>query len=266
MNQRWCVIANARSGSTWLEEIILKFLETKGAVHRLGEFMNPGLSKVLKQDWILDGNQNLVKKVNNRSFINNQNFFNNRSKLLLNNNLDQSWTMRLFCQPYMFPWFDYMNFIRGLLDKNINFVCLKRSLLDRSISWYFMNSTGVVHKHHDKKSSVFYSKTNGDLVNVEKLKLTPVKINLTDWEKVVRDCIEEDSYLNKIIHNFNFPVVNYETMLADCEVNNIPINHGEQTILKLYEDSYQNSILNYSELICRYHEILEDRNINVKEK
>lgn len=262
MTSRWCVIAGPRSGSTWLEEMILRSIQINGTTCRLSEFMNPGLSSVLKQDWFLDYQRNFVKKVNTRRDINNQEFFNTRSQLLFDNNLNQSWIMRLFCQPHLFPWFDYLRFIQELATKNVNFVCLKRSLFDRTISWYFMNNTGIVHKHKKKESNVFYSRTVGDVITVEKLKLSPVEINLSVWEKIFIDRIAEDRCLNNIINNFNFPVVNYENLLDDCKKNNIPIDNSENTIMKLYEERYQDCILNYSDLIKRYHEILEKLDLN----
>jgi hypothetical protein len=127
-------------------------------------------------------------------------------------------------------------------------ISLYRNIFDKSISWYFMVKTGTIHRWKIANQQKFYT-VHGQQDQVDPT--TPTIINVSEWESILWLCYLDEVQRKKMTSIFNCPVINYENMIEDCISNGIEIKPTE--IVKVYDTSYKDMILNYDELITKYN-------------
>jgi hypothetical protein len=246
MNNRWCIIAGPRSGSTWFENMIHAKLYTEDKnVGMLFECFHPLVASMMP-----------IESVNNRLRISSTkktepitteekiSFLDNTLNLILAADPAQPLTMRLFPQPWIFEDYQYYKIIETLKTANFNFVVLNRKIFDRAISRYYLDTTGKAHRYkYDKKDIIAQW---GNVSDFEDIQQNTVDVN--KFLELYRSCIREDDLVKQINQKFNFPVVEYETLISDCHRLDIPITE-KVPMHRLYDTKYEDAIINFNELL-----------------
>ena len=108
------------------------------------------------------------------------------------------------------------------------------------------NSTKIMHKsiqegkivsHHQDKEIIENEGNvfNNVLVDIEEFK------NLYTW---ILQCI---TIRYPLEIKYNIPIINYETLIQDLWLNNIPV--GSSNLIKIYTEPYSKFVTNYEELV-----------------
>jgi hypothetical protein len=248
-SDRWCIISGPRSGTGWLEDMIFRHLNhSKKNTVKLHEFFNYGFSQApFFIHHKLDCTTLDIIKITCPSLVSYDQFLVDKMNCIKFGNQDQSFTMRLFNHDEVESR-RFENIVDTLYNTiNINSIILKRSAFDRALSWYFMKITNVVHHRISSNSIDFYSFTDGKLTK-ETVKLQPIVVDIDKWRDLYANCIRENQLLEKIGHQYNLSIVNYENLIEDCIKHSVPI-HLDSIFQKTYSESYQNNVINFQELL-----------------
>jgi len=248
MHKRWCIIAGARSGSTWLENIIYDSMGMLPAKIKLGEYL---LQTPQSFDYELDQNNNIIETPHKFTMKSSYNFLKQRTHLVSVSNIDQALTMRIFVRLMQLPNFDYATFLSTLIDRNFKMISLYRNIFDKSISWYFMEHTGNIHRWISDSDTGYYSTTQGikDWSRVPSLE--PITVDISRWKTTLWASYQDEIERKKMASLLNCPTINYETLIKDCSTVNIEVT--PVSIVKTYDISYKDCILNYDELLDKYN-------------
>jgi hypothetical protein len=245
MNHRWCIIAGPRSGSRWLEDSIWAHFYniTKFAI-RLGEFIHPDLngsgSMILGKSKIL---LHSSSSENNKS-KDLQLLLNHQTDLIINSNLKQPMTMRVFCQDWNYSADEYLDFFQKIRNCGFNFISLDRNIFDRAISWYVMEHTGIHHRFMRDENDM-YTSNNGEQFNVTTEKIT---VDINEFLSRYNQCKTDTRARLDMEYMLSVKKVSYDNLVQNCIDNNIPISKNI-SIKKLYDVSYQDKIDNWDELL-----------------
>jgi LPS sulfotransferase NodH len=236
MSNRWCIISSPRSGSNYLEEMIfLKVSSTGSYTILLGEILHRIIFAYRDSNLMSykkDSEYNSIERIDFRNTI--------FSKLENDHNMGA--VLRLFVQSHYLPDNDYQALVNKLKLLNFKFIHLTRELFDSAISLSMANLTSLWHR--------FSSTKLGEYVEGNKeYARNPKSINIPIYEfgKCYVDLSVTDYHNKNILKNLEYTTVRYETILADCKYNNIPIEERTD-IKKLYTSNYSTLIENYSEL------------------
>ena len=250
MNNRWCIIAGARSGSTWLEEMIYNSFPIGNYKMKLGEPLEysteSNTSSSHNTGVILNDNNCLAIAISNDSNVTKQQYYDSIFEKFSSADRRQPVVMKIFCQDWKYTEDQYIKFLTMLRDCGYKFINLERSINDRATSWWFMEHYKTVHKWKTKDNTVFYSSTDKFKKNVDHESL--VKIDVKTWIDYLNLSLSEDKLNHKICQMFDVITVNYNSLIEDCQKYNIPIN-SNTSVQKLYDIDYKNKISNYMELI-----------------
>jgi len=279
--QRWCIIGGQRSGSTWLEDVIYNSLRkdftyysvvdnvdkiSKGL--RLYEFMN---SEVVSKDILnyqLDVDHNIVLDSSSFPVRSKEEFINSRLNLIYNVNDIQSLIMRVLPQSKNQD-FNYVDFFKNLKDQKFNLIFLRRNPLERSLSWYLMDKTKVMHKFlsDDPNAPVeYYSITSGESRSLNSISTTdPTIIDISVWRTYLEMCIDDDVFIESITSNLDCKIVNYENLEKECRENNIPIRLDNSSVIKLHDKKYEEFLTNYDEVLKVFKDMEYVKKIKNKE-
>ena len=72
---RWCIIAGTRSGSTWLEEMMWNASKNNPGNIKLGEFILPRIAGNFDLNYSLDSDNNIIETNIPESFDSVKDFF-----------------------------------------------------------------------------------------------------------------------------------------------------------------------------------------------
>jgi len=257
---RWCIIAGTRSGSTWLEEMMWNASKNNPGNIKLGEFILPRIAGNFDLNYSLDSDNNIIETNIPESFDSVKDFFIKRCNILYNSNTKQSVAFRVFPQTWEYPEFSYLDFFKKLEDRKFKIISLNRNLFDRATSGYFMEHTKKIHRRIDWQTEPkqFYSTMDNAFVNVEPLQKT--YIDIADWSRIFLMCFYEDNDRRALTDQLNCPVINYNRALLDCIKYKIPV-YPKTSLLKTYEEEYESIIENYEELKEAYFEIIQSLEI-----
>lgn len=250
MHNRWCIIAGARSGSTWFENLIHESSNSTDKMI-LGEYISP---YPYTQHFTLDEHNNIISMFVEEP-INFLQENTDRIQMILNSNIEQSLTIRTFVRPNEHPIFkrtsDYIDFFQKLAERNFKFVSLYRNIFDRSISGYFMAQTGNIHRWYTDVDNGYYI-TNEGVKDWSRVCIPdPIIVDIPSWESILWSSYQDEIQRKKVTAILNCPTVHYETLLEDCDVANIDVSPS--SIIKTYDISYKDYILNYDELVDKYN-------------
>jgi organic radical activating enzyme len=251
MAERWCIIAGARSGSTWLEEMIFNSFPNDFYQMKLGEPLEHS------EDYFKSSGHNHTVMLNPSGFIKLGRLENHIFKdqieyvdylidIFNKGDPRQNLVLKVFPQAWKLPKEQYIRFLSTLEQLGFKFINLDRKITDRAISWQVMQQRKIVHKwnEHDSK---FFSTIEGNDTIVEP-GVNSINLDIKIFYDYMNLTLNEDTAKNEILKNFNYVNVNYETMVSDCVSNNIPINQITK-VQKLYLNEYQLLISNYEEII-----------------
>lgn len=238
---RWCIISNARSGSTWLEHgIYNKLISTDPSAEILGEFFIYERSRQNKI--ILDLNKNLKRMHGVLWPLSNKIELYNRLKdYIKQNNKNQSLTTRIFIQEQEFPKAIYRDFLKHLLYNNFYFINLERNIIDRVIS------AQVAFESNRWARWVKYGEVTTVLLDNKEYKdITELDIeSCIKWYKITQ---EQDNIRYEILTEIPHITIHYENARDMLLKKHIPFIEPND-IIKTYDESYQNKIKNYNEII-----------------
>lgn len=234
MNNRWCIISGPRTGSTWLEHLIWTYFkkENDKSVH-LGEILFPPISK----QWFykLDENNYIIQKTG--GYLGN-NLYNDVVDLLKSSNVSQPIVLRVFTQAELYSKEQYIDFFHDLEKLGFKFISLNRNVFDRAVSLYFMEQSKIVHRWDDT-NGYFYTNLDGQIVK----NISEQSAHIIDENKfhdAYNRCNDFINLQQEIVNHINHIKVNYETMIEDCLIEQIP--HIQPTIKKTYNESYSDKI------------------------
>jgi hypothetical protein len=239
MFERWCIIAGPRSGSTWLELIVLSHLQSKKMnTQRLGEFLHPGVAKH-EQFVLSSSNQILYGK---KQWPSDQETFEGRMLMLLANDPTQSITMRLFPQNYYFESIDYIDVVNKLTTCNFRFISLYRNLFARAVSWAVMDHTSIVHLFKENNSQ--YHTTHYG--RKEKITVESIQICPRNFTRILLLVVRDDISRRMINEAVSVVEIDYDKLEQD--IQQLKINVLPTQIFPVHELPYNKLITNYDQL------------------
>jgi hypothetical protein len=253
MSNRWCIVAGPRSGSTWLELLLIEHLRLnrKNPI-KLGEFFHLAVAK--KEKFILVNNYIISDdKSEDLKYLTDQEIYENRLSMLSNNDRNQSLTMRLFPQNYIFNFIDYINLARKIQDCNFKFISLYRNIFDRAISWAAMDQSSIIHLFKENNSQI-HTTTIG---TKEKITIEPFYICPKKFTNFLLLTVQDDigrRMINDIVDSVE---INYDNLVP--EIQNLGINVLPTNIYPVHEISYDKLIKNYDQLLDIFHKLKTTR-------
>jgi hypothetical protein len=236
MNNRWCIIAGPRSGSRWLEDSIWAyFFEITKSAQRLAEIIHPIMGN--KYPPLLSPTNTLY--LNEQYKDNGQHndltlFLKQQTDTILKGNSTQPLTMRVFCQPWHYSKEEYLDFFLKMKNHGFNFISLERNIADRAVSWYFMETTGIIH--------------NADPINVIVEEEEKIIVDITRFLELYELCKIDHQARLSITSLLPVKKITYENLLQDCADLQIPIG-ANIAIKKTYNIPYKDKIQNWEELV-----------------
>lgn len=248
MTERWCIIAGPRSGSTWLEFIVLGHLRSKKMnTARLGEFLHPGVAKH-EQFVLSSSNQILYGK---KQWPSDQETFEGRMLMLLANDPTQSLTMRLFPQNYFFEFIDFIDVAKKLESCNFKFISLHRNIFERALSWAAMDHTGIVHLYKNKENNSQYHTTYHGIK--EKSIVESIQICPKNFTRLMLMVVQDDISRRMINEAVSVVEIDYDNLEQD--IQQLKINVLPTQISPVHELPYNKLITNYDQLLDIYDKL-----------
>jgi hypothetical protein len=245
---RYCIVAGPRSGSTWIEGIILRHLQYKKLnPQRLGEFFHPVVAK--DEQFILSSSNHIVH--GNKEWLSYQETFKGRMSMLLANNPTQSLTMRLFPQDYFFNFIDFIDVAKKLESCNFKFISLHRNIFERALSWAVMDHTGIIHLFKNKENNSQYHTTFHG--NKEKSIVAAIQICPKNFTRIMLMAVQDDIVRRLISEVVEVVEVDYDNLKHDLQQIGVAIYSTD--ILPVHELPYNKLITNYNQLLDIYQKL-----------
>jgi hypothetical protein len=240
MNNRWCIIGGPRTGSTWMSSLL---------IHRSRLYKhNVDLAEFFEHTNLF----NFV--INEHNFIEESvpvapgdpyDLLCTRLDMIRQSNKGQPAVIKLFVKPYNFPELDYIQLIKEIQELNFQCLILKRNLLDRTISWTLANQTKIMHKW-DRNTEIFLDTQDKGRIKGNVM-VEQMVADTTIFTDLYRMILQEIPIMNQIESEFNFPIINYEKLKVDLISNKI--FYGWSGSKKIYENPYNQFVINYTELV-----------------
>lgn len=233
MNNRWCIVAGPRSGSSWLENSIYEALRDQDPdAAKLMEIIHPHASVANTMEITQPTNTIIVHIGKQSGLKSHSDILDHAYALIGNANKNQALTCRVFNQEYYTPE-QYHSFLQCLLIHGFRFIKLERNLLDRVISLYVAIVTDIWHRFNGEES-----------------KNDSVTVNLNRFMYFYKTLAEQDKIRQNMMSNFPHVTINYEQIDHDVNLYNIPFKSNPKIVYqKTYDTPYHNKISNYNELL-----------------
>ena len=246
---RYCIVAGPRSGSTWLEGMVLRHvLSKKLNPQRLGEFLHPGVAK--HEQFILQPGSNRIIR-GKKQWLSNQETFEGRMSMLLEADPTQSLTMRLFPQDYLFDFIDFIDAAKKIESCNFKFISLHRNIFERALSWIVMDYTGIVHLFKNKETDSEYHTTFYGVQ--EKSIIEPIQVCTKKFTRLLLMAVQDDIGRRLISEVVEVVEVSYNNLKNDLQQIGISIYSTD--ILPVHELPYNKLITNYNQLLDIYQKL-----------
>ena len=243
---RYCIVAGPRSGSTWLEFIVLSHLKSKKInTQRLGEFLHPVVA--INEQFILSNTNQIV--YGKKQWATYQETFNGRMEMLLANDPTQSLTMRLFPQEYLFDFIDFIDVAKKLESCNFKFISLYRNIFARAVSWAVMDHTAIVHlfkKNNSQYHITFHGKKEKSIV-------AAIQICPKNFTRIMLMAVQDDIVRRLISEVVEVVEVDYDNLKHDLQ--QIGVATYSTDILPVHELPYNKLITNYDQLLDIYQKL-----------
>lgn len=247
MYNRWCIVAGPRSGSTWLELLLIEHLKfIKQYPTNLGEFFHLAVAK--KEQFILD-KYNYIRVGYRQYNETDQEIYEDRLSMLLANDTKQSLAMRLFPQNYTFNFIDYTSLAKKIQDCNFKFISLYRNIFARAISWSVMDHSSIMHLFKENNFE-FYTLTTGIK---EKTAIEPFYICPKKFTSFLLLSVQDDISRRIINDEVDAVEINYDNLIPD--IKNLGITVLPTSIHPVYEIPYDKLIINYDQLLDIFHKL-----------
>lgn len=253
---RWCIIANPRSGSTFLEYSIwqvIKPINMSGQYQPLNEIIHPDVDRF--SSYILTNDGYIVVKPKD---LPTDEIPRSRRSMFVQKRLSMirlvrpklPMILRIFCQPQFLNKEDYLHFLNGLREEGFRFICLRRNTFDRVISMYFMQETGLVARIKNSSGIDINEITvspRGNSPFDPKASSGPIAIDQHVFSCMYETALAEDTMQEQICQTLECMTVHYESMIEDCKMQEIPMVPSD--FIKTYDRSYREMVSNYDLLV-----------------
>jgi hypothetical protein len=243
---RYCIIAGPRSGSTWVEFILLGHLRLKNInAVRLGEFFHPHVAKF--EQFILSPDKFIIS--GKKEWLTDFETISGRISMILESDVSQSLTIRLFPQEYAFDFINYSDVAKQLKLRNFKFISLYRNIFSRAISWATMEHTSIVHKFNERGIQ-YHSTYVGD---IPKKSVDPITICPANFTRILLMTIRDDISRRIISESVGAVEIDYDNLEKDLKKIGVSIRptHMELT----HDVPYDKLITNYDQLLDIYNKL-----------
>jgi hypothetical protein len=243
---RYCIVAGPRSGSTWLEFIILDYLNANNMnPQRLGEFLHPVVAN--NEQFILTNTNRIIP--GNNKWLSESRTFENRMAMLLANDSTQSLTMRLFPQEYFFNFIDYIDVAKKLKSYNFKFLSLHRNVFSRALSWAVMDHTSIIHLF-EENGKKYYTTFQGikDSIDIESIQICP-----KNFTRILLMAVRDDIVRRMISDVVEVINVDYDNLEHDLQQIKIPVLPTR--ISTVHQFPYNKLVNNYDQLLDIYNKL-----------
>lgn len=249
MKNRWCIISGARSGSTWLEEMIYNAFPKADYSIKLGEILELSNEHSISagHKWGIKINQRGYLEINKdtTTVINDKDaYIDYIINCFHNGNGNQNIVLKIFPQEWKYTKEQYLKVINTLQECGFQFIHLDRAVISRALSWYYMTATNIIHRYIEG-DRIFFSSTAG--ITYDKGP-DRIEIDLEKWNDFYKLCFKEDQLITDILSSVNHVKLKYETLIEDCNRNKIAINTNTN-VRKTYLLDYENKIVNWKEFL-----------------
>ena len=243
---RYCIVAGPRSGSTWLEFILIEHLKSiKMNPTRLGEFLQPVVAR--NEQFILSNNNNIV--YGKQQWVTDQETFEGRLSMILTGNHSQSITMRLFPQNYFFNFVDYIDVAKKFTTCNFKFISLYRNIFARALSWAVMDQSSIIHLFN--VNNIQYHTTFQG--NKEKTSVEPLYVCPINFTRILLMAVRDDISRRMINDAVSVVEIDYDNLEQD--IQQLEINVLPTQIFPVHDLPYESLITNYDQLMDIYHKL-----------
>ena len=251
MRHRWCIVAGARSGSTWLEEMIYRSFPDRDYSIKLGEPLEHVNSyanssghnhaPALNPDGFLE-----LRRLENIIFKDNIEYVDYLVDVFNKSDSQQSIVLKIFPQDWKLPKEQYIRFLSTLEKLDFKFINLNRKITDRAISWQVMQTLNVVHKWNTNGVLSFSTINSND--DFKEPEPNSVTLDIKTFYDYMELTLSEDTFKEELLKNFKYTDVRYNSLVDDCHRNNILIDKIT-SVQKLYSTDYKDLIFNYNEIV-----------------
>lgn len=243
---RYCIVAGPRSGSTWLEFLLLEdMLDNKLNPTRLGEYFQPDVAK--NEQFKLSITNQIVH--GRQQWETAQETVEGRLLMLQQGNRDQSLTMRLFPQNYFFNFVDYIDLAKKVSDCNFKFISLYRDIFSRAVSWAVMDQSSIIHLFNVNNIQ-YYTTFQG---KKEKTNIEPFYVCPKNFTRILLMAVRDDisrRLINEVVDAVEIDYDNLEQNIQQLNINVLPTQ-----IFPVHELPYDKLITNYDQLLDIYHKL-----------
>lgn len=234
MVERWCIVGDPRCGSHWLQSKLTP-------IASLDEFVNYPMYIDAQHDFIFD-EDNFIQSVNNTptDLLSSNEFIQKRIDQIKKIHLKQTIKGIMFCNNYHF---EYTKIIRTLHERNFKFILLERNIFDRVLSHNIAHITQFAHRWAGREGSPD--------------SLEPITIDAGEWLESLFAAYQATEYRHKLFANYEYITINYENLIEDCQIKNIPIRLKSDDILKTWNVDYKDIVTNINELQIIYNSFIK---------
>lgn len=250
MHNRWCIVSGPRTGSTWLERMIYQYWKSidDNAI-RCDELCDIDIGTKFPVE--LNNLGYLVKTENPIDCKSVRNLMERNLEYFKKANKNQPIVLKLFVQLLKANKDDYIFFLTELEKLGFKFINLNRILFDKSLSYYFMMTTKIVHRYTENNIT-FYSTTNS--TNTNEVSTDKLEIDFyyfEGWYRMMEKDVQAQNEICEMFRSKTIPI-NYETLLEDCLIEQVP--HKFVNVIKTYEENYKEKIeeKSWERLITEY--------------
>jgi hypothetical protein len=243
---RYCVLSLPRTGSTWLLEGIGESIEaTDNNFINLGEFFTPTIvanRNYEKHTKYFVDEKNIIKKVktsepvleNTEHIIN---FVNNRINILTTGNTEQSIVVKYMYANHVHNKINDLEILNKIQNHNFTVVNINRNPFTSAISYLI-----------GRRTNVWIRSTNWDCQHIDAIAKTTITAPTMQFKVTYSSFLKLYQKKQQLANRLKCVTVNYESLVQDCLINNIPFNENNNC-KKLYNVDYTTLITNYDELL-----------------
>ena len=253
---RYCVLALARTGSTWLLEGLSESIESSAVDNtfvNLGEFFTPTIVHKNYIKYFVD-DENIIRKVKTSEPVSENtenliNFINNRLNILTTANKQQPMVVKYMYANHVNNKINDLENLISIKNHNFTIVNINRNPFASAISYLV-----------GQRTNVWIRSTNWDCQHIDAIAKTTITAPKLQFTVLYSTFLRLNQKKQKIADILNCKSVNYETLVEDCIANDIPFN-GNNNCKKLYNVDYTTLIANYDELLKLKSEV-DTKHIN----
>lgn len=240
---RYCVLSLPRTGSTWLLEGIAESIQPINIDNNfinLGEFFTHFIyNKYIK--YYVDAS-NVIRKVKQSDVVTENtayitNLIENRLSILNLGNDKQSIVVKYMYANHVDNKINDLEILNKIQNHNFTVVNINRNPFTSAISYLI-----------GRRTNVWIRSTNWDCQHIDSIAKTNITASTMQFKVTYSAFLKLHQEKQQLANRLKCVTVNYESLVQDCLINNIPFNENNNC-KKLYDVDYTTLITNYDELL-----------------